>query len=198
MSMNSAQTASGLMTAEQFFDHANRPENQGKHLELVRGKVVEMSRPGERHCHVCGNVVWVLNNFVRQRRRGRVLANDPGILLERDPDTVRGPDVVFFDDVKPYDQLNPKFAEGIPPMVVEVLSPNDRVGKVTRRIGEYLRAGIKLIWIVDPEAQDVTVHRPRQESEVFEGDQELTGYDVLPGLSCRLSDVFFVAGEERG
>jgi Uma2 family endonuclease len=192
--MSSTTTASGLMTAEQFYEHVHRPENQGKHLELVRGKVVEMSRPGERHCLVCGNVVWVLNNYVRQRRRGRVLSNDPGILVERDPDTVRGPDVVFFDDVKPDERLNPKFAEGVPTLAVEVLSPNDRVGKVTKRIGEYLRAGARLIWIIDPEARDVAVHRPGA-TEVFEGDQELTGYDVLPDLSCRLSDLFFVAGE---
>ena len=186
------------MTALEFLDWVARPENQGKHYELARGKVVEMSRPGERHCLVCGNVVWVLSNYIRQRRRGRVLPNDPGILVERDPDTVRGPDIVYFDDVKPYDQLNPKWAEGTPPLVVEVLSPNDRVGKVTRRINEYLRAGVRLIWIIDPEARDVAVHRPGLPSEVFEADQELTGHDVLPGLSCRLTDLFFVAGEEPG
>jgi Uma2 family endonuclease len=183
-----------LFDAEAFLDYAHRPENQGKHLELVRGQVVEMSRPGERHCLVCGNVVWVLNNYIRLRRRGRVLSNDPGILVERDPDTVRGPDVALFDDVKPYDQLNPKFAEGMPTLVVEVLSPNDRVGKVTRRIGEYLRAGVRLVWVIDPEERDVAVHRPGQPSEVFDGDQVLVGYDVLPELACALSDLFFVAG----
>jgi Uma2 family endonuclease len=188
-------TATGQMTALEFFDWVLRPENQGKHLELVRGKVVEMSRPGERHCLVCGNVVWVLGGYARQRRQGRALPNDPGVIVERDPDTVRGPDVVFFDDVKPYDQLNPKFTEGTPALVVEVLSPNDRVGKVTRRVGEYLRAGIRLVWIVDPEARDVTVHRPGCPPEVFADDEELTGHDVLPGLRCRLSELFFVAGE---
>jgi Uma2 family endonuclease len=196
--MSSAQVATGLMKADEFFDWLHRPENQGKHFELVRGKVVEMSRPGERHSLVCGNVVWVLNNYVRQHRRGRVLSNDPGILVERDPDTVRGPDVVFMDDAKAYDQLNPKFTEGTPALAVEVLSPNDRVGKVTKRIGEYLRAGVRLIWIIDPETCDVSVHRPGVTFEVFESDQELSGYDILPGLTCRLSELFFVAGEERG
>ena len=188
-------TSVELFDAVAFFDYIHRPENQGRHLELVRGKVVEMSRPGERHCLVCGNVVWALNNYIRLRRRGRVLSNDPGILVERDPDTVRGPDVALFDDVKPYDQLNPKYAEGTPTLVVEVLSPNDRVGKVTRRIGEYIRAEIRLIWIIDPEERDVAVHRPGHPSEVFEGDQVLVGYDILPDLACPLPDLFFVAGE---
>ena len=66
--------------------------------------------------------------------------------------------------------------------------------KVTRRIGEYLRAGVRLVWIIDPEERDVAVHRLGQPSEVFEGDQVLLGYDVLPELTCALADIFFVAG----
>jgi Uma2 family endonuclease len=182
------------MTADEFFEWVNRPVNEGKHFELVRGEVVEMPRPGERHCHVCGNVTWVLNNYVRQRRQGRVLSNDAGIILARDPDTVRGPDVVLFPDVLPYDQLNPKWAEGVPTLAVEVISPNDRIGKVTRRITEMLRAGIRLIWLIDPETRDVTVFRQGQDPQVFDATQELTGDDILPEFRCPVAELFFVAG----
>jgi Uma2 family endonuclease len=185
------------MTAAEFFDWVQRPENQGKHFELVRGEVVEMSRPGERHCLICGNVTGLLYNYLRQRGRGRVLPNDTGIILEREPDTVRGPDVVFFDDVRPYDQLNPKFAEGLPALAVEVLSPNDRIGKVTRRITELLHSGIRLVWLIDPDARDVTVYRMGREPQVFEDNQELTGEEVLADFRCRVADLFFVAGEVR-
>jgi Uma2 family endonuclease len=183
-----------LMTADEFYDWVLRPENQGRHFELVRGEVVEMSRPGELHGVVCGNVAWVLGNYVRQRGRGRVLPNDSGVILERDPDTVRGPDVAFFDDVRPYDQLNPKWCEGAPVLAVEVLSPNDRIGKVTQRINEFLRAGTRLVWLLDPDARDVTVYRPGQNPQVFETNQELTGEDVLPDFRCLVADFFFVAG----
>jgi Uma2 family endonuclease len=193
----SAETAAKqkLMTADEFYDWVLRPENQGRHFELVRGEVVEMSRPGELHGVICGNVAWVLNNYVRQRRRGRVLSNDPGVILEKDPDTVRGPDIAFFDDVRPYDQLNPKWCEGAPVLAVEVLSPNDRIGKVTRRINEFLRAGTRLVWLLDPDARDVTVYRPGQNPQVFEANQELTGEDVLPDFRCPVAEFFFVAGE---
>ncbi len=193
--MSSEATATALMTAAEFFDWLHRPENQGKHFELVRGEVVEVSRPGELHCLVCANVTWLLGNYARQRRKGRVLPNDAGILLARDPDTVRGPDVVFFDDVRPYDQLNPKFAEGLPALAVEVLSPNDRIGRVTRRITELLQAGIRLVWVIDPEARDVTVHRQGKDPHVFDATQELTGEDVLPDLRFPVAELFFVAGE---
>jgi Uma2 family endonuclease len=187
-------TTTALMTAEDFFDWLQRPENQGKHFELVRGEVVEMSRPGELHCHICGNVTGIFYNYIRQRRKGRVLPNDAGLILAREPDTVRGPDVVFFDDVKPYDQLNPKFAEDLPALAVEVLSPNDRIGKVTRRIMEFLTAGVRLVWLVDPDARDVTVYRQGREPQVFDMTQELTGEDVLPDFRCPVAELFVVVG----
>ena len=124
-----------------------------------------------------------------------MLSNDPGVILEKDPDTVRGPDVAFFDDTRPYDQLNPKWCEGAPVLAVEVLSPNDRIGKVTRRINEFLRAGTRLVWLLDPDARDVTVYRPGQNPQVFEANQELTGEDVLPDFRCPVAEFFFVAGE---
>jgi Uma2 family endonuclease len=192
--MTAEAVTAGLMTAADFFTWLQRPENLGRHFELVRGEVVEVSRPSERHCLVCGNVTWWLGNYARQRRKGRVLPNDAGIILARDPDTVRGPDVVFFDDVLPYDQLNPKFIEGLPALAVEVLSPNDRIGKVLRRITELLKAGIRLLWIIDPEARDVTVYRPGKDPEFFDITQELTGEDVLPDLRCPVAELFFVAG----
>ncbi len=187
-------TKTALLTAEDFFDWLQRPENEGRHFELVRGEVKEVPRPGGRHCHICANVVWLLGNYMGQRRKGRVLSNDAGLILARDPDTVRGPDVVYFDDVKPYDQLNPKFAEGLPVLAVEVLSPNDRIGKVTRRIKEFLTAGVKLVWLIDPEARDITVYRQGEEPQVFDLTQELTD-DLLPDFRCPVADLFVVSGE---
>src|SRR5262249_21445622 len=121
--------------------------------------------------------------------------NDPGVLLERNPDTLRGPDVVFFRENRKYSELNPKFVESVPALVVEVLSPNDRLGKLTRRINEFLRAGIGLVWVVDPEARDVTVYRHGQGPRVVEEGQELTGEDILPEFRCAVADFFFMMGE---
>src|SRR5262249_44699737 len=128
-------------------------------FELVEGEVVEMPRPGERHGLVCGNVVTVLNLYVRQRRQGYVLSNDTGVILARKPDTVRGPDVMYFAQSRRYDEMNPKFVENAPTLAVEIWSPTDRPGKVTRRINQYLLAGARVVWLIDPEECDVTIHR---------------------------------------
>jgi Uma2 family endonuclease len=181
-----------LMTAAEFFDWCQRPENEARHWELVRGEVVEVPRPGERHCVVCANVVWVLQSYVRQRRKGYVSSNDSGVILERDPDTVRGPDVIFFDVNKKYEELNPKITEDVPQLAVEVLSPTDRPGRILGRLAEFLRGGIRLAWFIDPEERTITVHRPNHPPYVRKDADELTGDDVLPDFRCRVSELFFM------
>jgi Uma2 family endonuclease len=185
------------MNAEQFLDWCNRPENRDRHFELERGEVVEVSRPGERHGFVGLNVGAILRNYTFQRRKGYACGNDIGLILERDPDTVRGPDVFLYDQARRYDDLSPRYSDRLPTLAVEVLSPNDQWAKMTRRITEFLRRGIAVIWLVDPEGQSVTVYRPNQFPQVFEGTDELTGEPELPEFRCRVADFFYLPGEEE-
>src|SRR5262249_31137378 len=154
------------------------PENRDRHFEFERGRVVEVSRPGELHGVVCGNVVWVLNSYVRQRRKGYVCGNDMGIIWGRDPDVVRGPDGGFYDVAPRLEALNPKYSEEVPHLAVEVLSPTDRITSATRRVTQFLKWGVPLVWLLDPEERTVTVFRPDRPPEVIEADQELTGDGV--------------------
>lgn len=190
------QTTTQRMTAEQFFDWLQRPENRNRLFELDRGEIVEMSRPGERHCLVCVNAGFLMSLYVRQRRKGYALSNDPGIIVERDPDTVRGPDVVYFEGSRPYDDMNPKFAEGTPTLAIEVLSPTDRIGKMMRRINQLLKSGIRLVWLIDPDARDVTVFRSGHEPYTRIETEELTGDDILQDFRCRVADFFFSTGNQ--
>ncbi len=192
----STEIATKRMTAEEFSHWVFRPENEARHFELERGKVVEMPRPGERHGLVCANVTVMLGLYVRTRKKGYTLSNDPGVILERDPDTVRGPDVVYFEKGKPYDQMNPKWIEDPPTLAVEVWSPTDRIGKMTQRVREFLKAGVRLVWVIDPEARDVTVYRPGQDDYVVAAGQELMGDDVLPDFRCLVDEFFFSPEEE--
>ncbi len=192
-----ATAATKTMTAEEFFDWSHLPENRDRHFELEEGEIVEMSLPGQRHGVVCGNASWILGSFTRQRKKGFVCTNDTGLILERDPDTVRGADVALYDEAKRYDELNIKYTEGLPLLAVEVLSPNDRPGKMMRRIGQFLAKGVSLVWVLDPEARDVTVFRQGQVPVVLEENEELTGMDVLPDFRCRVAEFFVMPGEVR-
>lgn len=184
-----------LMKASEFWDWVHRPENRDRHFELERGKVVEMSRPGEVHGVVCANALWILGNYIRQRRKGYLCGNDTGVMWELDPDTVKGPDVIFHDKNRPYGELNPKWSEEVPTLLVEVRSPNDRMSKINRRISQFLDWGVALVWLVDPEDQTVTIYRRDKRPQVLEANEELTGDDILPDFRCRVADFFFVPGE---
>ncbi len=191
--MSTLSTAA--MTAEEFFDFCTRSENRYRRFELERGKVVEMSRPGERHGVVCSNVVYILGAYVRQHRKGYVCANDTGVVLGRDPDTVRGPDVLLYEKSRSYDRLCVKYSDESPQLVVEVTSPNDTFGKVTRRISDFLQNGVPLVWLVDPEDRTLTAYRPGQFPQVHDENDEATGEPAFADLRVRVADLFYVPNE---
>jgi Uma2 family endonuclease len=182
------------MTAEQFYDWVHRAENANRWFELVRGEVIELPRPLKLHGRVCMNVGYLLEAYVRQRNKGYVISNDSGVVLSRAPDTVRGPDIAVYEDADSFDDLHPKYGETPPRLAVEVLSPNDKAGKLLSKIADYLNNGVELVWLVDPEERIVNVHRPQKNPYQVKADAELTGDDVLPGFRCRVAEFFFVPG----
>jgi Uma2 family endonuclease len=187
-----ATVASKLMTAEEFFDFANRPENRDRHFELENGEIVEMSRPGELHGVVCGNTVWLFGSYTRRRKRGRVCSNDMGLIVKRRPDTVRGPDISLYTDNKKYEKLNRKYPKSLPTLIVEVLSPNDRLGRIIKRIERFLALGVQVAWLIDPESRNVTIFRAGQAPYVLEENEEIADLRELPGFRCRVADLFEV------
>jgi Uma2 family endonuclease len=187
------------LTADQFYDWVHRPENYDRFFELERGEVIEMPPPGGIHGLVCGNAGRILGNFGLQRERGFVCTNDTGVIVERDPDTVRGIDVTFYDWVMRYEDVPRKYLVRPPTVAVEVLSPDDRPGRLARRISQFLRRGVKLVWVIDPDpdTRNVTVYQAGKEPYVVESGEELTGNKVLPDFRCPVSDFFMLPGAEK-
>jgi Uma2 family endonuclease len=192
----SSATTTRRMTAEEFYDWVHQPENANKWFELVRGEVIELPPPMKRHGIVVINGGRLLSNFTFQRNKGYVTGNDAGVILERDPDTVRGPDVAVYEDAESFEETHPKYGEVPPRLAVEVLSPNDRADRIQRKITDYLRNGVELIWVVDPEDRTVTVYRPDNGPRVLQEQDEVTGEDVLPGFRCAVADFFLIPGKQ--
>jgi Uma2 family endonuclease len=189
-----ATAATHLMTAEEFFDFVNRPENRDRVFELEAGEIVEMSRPGERHGVICGNIAGLFFIYFRQIKSGRVVANDAGLLLERDPDTVRGPDLSIYTDIKKYADLSTKYPDALPTAVVEVLSPNDSTSRMTDRLNRFLDKGVSLVWLVGPESRSVTVWWDGGEPLLFNDGEEIANLPGLPGFRCKTSEIFDAPG----
>jgi Uma2 family endonuclease len=183
------------MTAEEFWEWAEKPENQDRLYELDEGEPVEMPSPGELHGAICALVTHLLWAYVFRRGAGYVCGNDTGLLVKRGPDTIRGPDVMLFGESRRLEDLSRKFATGIPLLVVEVLSPHDQMSKVNLRLSQYLERGVRLVWLVDPETRVVTVYQADRFHRVFDETDELTGNGVLADFRCRVIDLFTLPGE---
>ena len=110
---------------------------------------------------------------------------------------MRGADVALHDDAETYEELHPKYGETPPLLAIEVLSPNDRAGQVLSKINDYLKAGVKLVWLVDPELRRVTVYRPGQPHVTLKGDEALTGDPALPAYRVQVKSLFRLPKEKQ-
>lgn len=163
--------AQSLLTAEQF---ALLPEPLGP-VELVRGRVVEMNRPFPRHGQVCNEAGFILTSFARANDLGHVVTNDFGVVSERNPDSVRGPDVAYFSYARvPKGRLPNRYLDISPEIVVEVRSPDDRWAKLFAKAYEYLNAGVSVVCILDPDDDSIHVLRPDQPPVRLGPNDELT------------------------
>lgn len=183
-----ATAGTKLITAEEF---ALLPEpTDGTRLELVRGEVVAMSRPNWEHGELQVTVASLIKVFLKQNPIGRV-AVESGVITERGPDTVRGPDVSFMSKERmPLGERMNRFADQTPDLCVEVVSPSNTRRKLDEKIKEYFFTGCRIVWVLDPDERSVTVFREPLEGKLLKGDKVLDGGDVLPGFACTVADLF--------
>lgn len=166
------------------------PEEDVEWTELVRGEVVREPPPFYGHGLVAGNLFYHLRRFVEEHRLGRVVG-EAGFVVERGPDTVRGPDVSYLSSERIAAQRRREgYFEGAPDLAVEVLSKGNTRREMARKIGEYLAAGARQVWIVDPVRRTVTVHARHRPSRVFTSTDHLDGGDLLPGFSLPVCRIF--------
>lgn len=180
-------TTTNLLTAEQFFELPD----PGVPTELVRGEVMMMNMPGLRHGFVCMNIGFELRLYLRDHDLGRVFGNDSGVVTEHDPDSVRGPDVSYYGYQRlPREQLPLGYAEAKPELVFEVKSPSDPWTALRAKVVEYLKAGVTIVCVADPESESVVVYHAEKQEAIVRGDEPLTLPDLLPGFSVPVRKLF--------
>ncbi len=180
-------TAQRLLTAEDLL----RMDGQGVRGELVRGVLCETMPAGYEHGIVVVNLAAELRNFVKPRRLGTVTASDSGVWLERDPDTVREPDVAYFSAEKiPLDARITGYAEVVPDLVVEIASPSTGLQQANDKALMWLRYGVRLVWVVHPGARTVDEHREGRAVRSLTAAENLHGADVLPGFTAPIQALF--------
>jgi Uma2 family endonuclease len=177
--------APATMTAEDLL----RLNIQDKRSELVRGRLVVREPAGLAHGVVASRIGERVAGFVRTHALGVVVAAETGFTLARDPDTVRAPDVGFIRADRVPNPIPRGYAQMAPDFVVEVLSPDDRPGEVLAKVADWLRAGTRLIWVVDPVRRSARAYRADGTELFVPDDASLDGEDVLPGFTLPLAAV---------
>jgi Uma2 family endonuclease len=175
-----------LLTAEEFFLLPN-PGN-GLQQELVRGEVITMPPPGGMHGVSCLKAGRRIGNFVEDNNRGITVCNDTGFITERNPDSVRGPDVSYWSKER-LPEVPVSYIEIAPDMLVEVLSPSNTSKQIRAKLAEYFARGVRLVWVIAPEDRTLTIYRTPDEGRVLHETALVTGEDVLPDFTCRVSDL---------
>lgn len=176
-----------LITAEEFMNMPDPPD--GSQQELLRGVIITMPPPKGRHGVCCIKVGFLLYGHVSVNRLGHVTSNDAGFVTERDPDTVRGPDVAYWSSAK-VSEVPEGYFQVPPDLAVEVVSPSDTHHRLQEKVRHYMTHGVRMVWLVDPELRIVTVYRSKELGRTLEEGETISGEDVLPGFSCRVSDLF--------
>jgi Uma2 family endonuclease len=172
------------MTAEEFMSLDD--DDRYRH-ELIQGELLTMPSPKPLHGRVVANLTTLLLLHARANQLGNVYT-ESGYHIERDPDTVLGPDVSFISKER-LDQAEDSYYNGPPDLAVEVLSPSDRKGYVERKLALWLETGTRSVWLVNPRRRTVEVVTSLDDRRTFHEDDELVD-ETVPGFRVKVSEIF--------
>jgi len=177
---------SRLLTAEEY----GRLPNDGRLTELVRGRIIELNRPFTSHGFYMNRIDYLMTQFVEQHRIGRIVVGDAGMVTQRDPDTVRGPDLAFYSYQRiPSGSLPDGYWPASPELVIEIRSESDRWKDILQKVAEYLSANVLSVAVIDPARQQVHLFSDA-ETTVLNATDLLTFPEVLPGFEVVVGRLF--------
>ncbi len=168
-------------------DHFRLPEDEQG--ELLRGVMLPVTPVKRAHWKVTGKLDRSVGNYAEVHGLGDT-GPEAGFLLETDPDTVLAPDVSFVAAGRAWPDEDAGWPAIAPDLAVEVLSPGNTRAEIALKVEIYLAAGVRLVWVVDPEARTVAVHAPGRAPRMLGEGDALDGEDVLPGYRLPLADLF--------
>ena len=182
-----AQDKIKLLTADDLL----QLYSEGVRGELIRGVLHKTMPSGGQHAKIAANLTILLGSYVKFNHLGELAVTDAGVRLERNPDTVREPDIAFFSSGKwPPGVEIPGFLEIIPDLVVEIASPSDSQSQIRSKAQMWISYGVPLVWVVYPNTRTVDRYQPDAPVVTLTEDDTLDGAPVLPGFACSVRDIF--------
>jgi len=178
-----------LLTAEQFVEWKHELPDGGQWCELHAGEVVSLSPPDLAHGTTVLNLSKALAEYFERAETGYACF-ELGLLLARDPDTVRSPAVSCFSGGRRFAETDKLFTETAPSLVVEVASTSDRQRNMSTRVSQYLKWGVGAVWVIEPEHKQVHIHGLGTARRILASHHSLEGGPMLSGFSIRVQELF--------
>jgi Uma2 family endonuclease len=181
-------TATSLLTAEEYMA---LPDSFDGPTELVKGVLINMVPPPPRHGEICFRTAYLFQRYLDDHPLGRVVCNDSSMITERDPDSVRGPDVSYYSFNRvPKGPLPPGLLPESPEVVFEVRSPGNRWSELHAKVAEYLNVGVKAVCILDDDSRSFHVFHAEQEPQVLTASDEFSLPAIFGELRVKVSRFF--------
>ena len=161
----------------------------GYKRELLDGEIIENPVHAE-HGIACVRMAVLLANFVQRHKLGELFDSSTGFRLSEK--LLLSPDIAFVSKATLRKILvaPDKFLQGAPDLVVEVLSPSDRLVQINRKLDRYFEHGTRVAWLVNWRKQQMHVYTPDSIESFTRPNDTLTGGTVLSGFKCKLSRIF--------
>jgi Uma2 family endonuclease len=174
------------------YDDFVRFPDDGQRHELIDGEHIVTPAPVARHQRISGRLFLALGSHVQASRSGEMFYAPFDVILSN-YDVVE-PDLLFVSNERK--ELVREWVYGAPDLVIEILSPSSRRTDQTKKLAVYDRFGVREFWLVDPDANVVTVYRrvgdgsfPRV-ADLAAGRGDAIETPLLPGLAVDLDALF--------
>ena len=184
-------TKPDMLTADDVLD---MPVPEGLiGYELVDGKPVPVTPASRIHGRLTAEIARVLQNYVLEEGLDGEVLVDAGFILglRRDPERIRGPDVSYVPQAKLDQNPNPeRLLRCVPDLAIEIDLTSGKNPGGQQRIIDYVEAGVRLVWAIDPHSRTATVYHPDGSARLVRTHEALDGEDVVPGFRLELNELF--------
>jgi Uma2 family endonuclease len=163
----------------------------GESYELVDGRPVE-KHTGAKSDRIALRLGGKLDQFCTANGLGYAFGAQTGYrCFPTRPRLVRKPDASVVLRGRFADEQLPEGDISIAPdIAVESVSPNDTYEEVEAKVGEYLGAGVRIVWVISPDTKTVLIRRPDKSAATLDATDVLSGENVIPGFTCPVADLF--------
>jgi Uma2 family endonuclease len=160
--------------------------------EYACGEVFQKPMPTNAHAILQPYIWMLIYQFLARTRLGRVRTEWRCIFGPPRRKRPYIPDVVYvsFERLPPVDAIDQPYLRVAPDLAVEILSPDESARRFASKLRFYLLHGVRLVWVVDPLAQTITVYTPGDaEERVLTVEDMLDGGAVLPGFRVPVAEI---------